>query len=98
MPVFILIINVEPNSNNPQRGEIAGAYVNCLIEADKFEVAEETALKFLHDEQWLPVCLEESWEVTENDYKDNPKGLESYKQVLLDKEKYSVHTYRTEGN
>ena len=72
MPVFILMIKVEPNNQNPQAGEIAGAYVNCFVERETFDLAEETALKFLKEECWIPVALEESWEVTEKDYEDDP--------------------------
>ena len=98
MPVFILMIKVEPDDDNPQSGEIMGAYANCFIEAATLELAEEIALKFLKEEQWLPITLEESWEVTEKDYDNDPKGLEVYKQVLIDKEKYTFHTYVTEDD
>jgi hypothetical protein len=93
MPVFILIMKVKPDSENLQVGEIAGAYVNCFVEAETFELAEEIALKSIIEEHWLPISLEESYEVTENDYENDPKGLEVYKQVLIDKEMYTVHTY-----
>lgn len=96
MPVFILMIKVKPDNNNPQVGKIAGAYANCFIEAGTFELAEETALKFLREESWLPITLEESWEVTEKDYEDDPKGLEVYMQVLVYKQMYTFHTYATE--
>ena len=98
MPVFILMIKVEPDDNNPQLGEIIGAYVNCFIEAEALELAEETALRFLKEEKWIPITLDESWEVTEKDYDNDPKGLEVYKQVLIDKEYYSFHTYETEDD
>lgn len=96
MPVFILMIKVKPNDENPQVSEIAGAYVNCFIEAETFDLAEQIALKFLQSENWIPNALEESWEVTENDYENDPKGLEVYHQVLIDKEVYNFHTYATE--
>jgi hypothetical protein len=98
MLVFILIIKVEPNKENAQAGEIAGAYVNCFVEANTFEEAEETAIRFLREENWVPIALEESWEVTEKDYENDPAGLEVYKQVLIDKEKYNFHTYVTEDD
>jgi len=98
MPVFILMIKVEPEDGNPEVGEIAGAYVNCFVERETFELAEETALKFLREEKWTPIKLDESWEVTEEDYENDPKGLEVYKQVLLDKEIYTFHTYLTEDD
>lgn len=96
MPVFILMIKVKPDKENPQLLEVAGAYVNCFIEADTFDVAEKISLKFLENENWIPLVLEESWEVTEKDYENDPEGLEVYKQVLIDKEKYIFHTYVTE--
>jgi hypothetical protein len=98
MPVFILMIKVKPNDENPQLSEIAGAYVNCFIEAEIFDLAEQIALKFLQSENWIPSALEESWEVTENDYENDPKGLEVYHQVLIEKELYTFHTYVTEDD
>lgn len=96
MPVFILMIHVRPASDNPRISEIAGAYANCFIERKTFELAEEVALKFLEEECWIPIKLEEGYEVTESDYIGDPKGLEVYKQVLIDKEVYTFHTYETE--
>lgn len=96
MPVFILMIKVKPNDDNPQVSEIAGAYVNCFIVAETFDLAEQIALTFLKNESWIPTALEESWEVTEKDYENDPEGLEVYKQVLIDKEKYTFHTYVAE--
>ncbi|HEX7902669.1 MAG TPA: hypothetical protein VF487_02240 [Chitinophagaceae bacterium] len=96
MPVFILIINAKPEQENSKVTDIAGAYVNCFIEAETFDLAEETALKFLTTENWRAIGLEESYEVTKDDYFNDPKGLEVYQQVLIDKEVYTFHTYKTE--
>lgn len=96
MPVFILMIHVKPKDSNPYAGEVVGAYVNCFIKAETFDLAEEIALRFLHDHFWLPVSLEESWEVTEKDYENDPEGLELYQQVLIDNEVYNIHTYERE--
>ena len=93
MPVFILIIHARPENNNPEFSEVAGAYVNCFIERETFDLAEQIAIKFLKDEYWIPIELEESYMVTEEDYAGDPKGLEVYKQVLIDKEMYTYHTY-----
>jgi len=98
MPVFILMIKVEPDSDNPQVEEIAGAYVNCFVLSETFEQAEETALKFLRQQNWTPINLEETWEVTEADYENDPKGMAVYQQVLIDGEKYTFHTYVTEDD
>jgi hypothetical protein len=98
MPVFILIIHVKPDNDNIQVSEIAGAYVNCFIEAETFDLAEEMALKFFKEECWIPIKLEEGYEVTKNDYVGDPNGLEVYKQVLIDKEKYTFHTYLSEDD
>lgn len=98
MAVYILMIKAKPTHNNPRHSEVAGAYVNCFIERQTFELAEEVALKFLKEKCWVPVKLEESYEVTEADYVGDPKGLEVYRQVLIDKEMYTFHTYETEEN
>jgi hypothetical protein len=98
MPVFILMFNVKPESHNPQAEEIAGAYVNCFVLSETFERAEEKALKFLRQENWVPITLEETCLVTEADYKNDRHGLEVYQQVLIDGEKYTVHTYVTEDD
>jgi hypothetical protein len=93
MPVFILIIHARPGNDNPRFSEVAGAYVNCFIENETFDLAEQTAVKFLEDSFWIPIELEESYEVTEDNYVGDPEGLEVYKQVLIDKEIYTFHTY-----
>ena len=96
MPVYILMIHVKPNDNNPKAEEIAGAYVNCCVEAENFKEAENIAIKYLRGEHWMPIELEETYEVSEKDYVNDEKGLEVYKQVLIDKVKFSFHTYETE--
>jgi hypothetical protein len=98
MPVFILMMHVKPNDDHPQLSAIAGAYVNCFVEAESFDVAEETALMFLKSHYWIPIALEEGYGVTEDDYVGDPDGLAVYKQVLIDKELYTIHTYDTEGD
>jgi hypothetical protein len=93
MPVYILIIHARPANDNPKFSEVAGAYVNCFIENETFDLAEQIAIKFLEDEYWIPIELEETYEVTEDNYVGDPEGLEVYKQVLIDKEIYTFHTY-----
>jgi hypothetical protein len=53
--------------------------VNCFIERETFQGAEEIALKFLKEENWLLIALEEGYEVNEYDYEGDPEGLEVYK-------------------
>jgi hypothetical protein len=60
------------------------------------ELAEGIALKFFKEECWTPFALEEGYEVSESGHIDDSKGLEVYKLVLIDKEKYPFHTYVTE--
>jgi hypothetical protein len=98
MPVLIFLIKVEPASDNPEFGKIAGAYVNCFVVSADFEQGEETALKFLEKENWLPITLEETWQVTEADYEYDPEGLAVYQQVLTDGSKYTFHTYVSEDD
>jgi hypothetical protein len=58
MPVFILMIHTKPDKINSNTREVAGAYVNCFIEADDFHKAEKKALKYLKGESWIPIKLE----------------------------------------
>jgi hypothetical protein len=96
MCVFILMVNVKPETSHPLFGEIAGAYANCYILSESLESAEETALKFLEQEGWIPIRLEDNWEVTEDDYAHDKDGLEIYRQVLIDREVFRIHTYDEE--
>lgn len=96
MPVFILMMHVKPTDENPGVNEIAGAYVNCFVESDTFDTAEKMAIQFIRNHHWAPIDLEEGYEVTEADYDGDPNGLEIYKQVLIEKEKYTFHTYTIE--
>jgi hypothetical protein len=93
MKVFVLMIKARTEEANSKHEQIAGAYVNCFVLEATFERAEEIALRHLRNDDWIPISLEESWEATELDYVDDPKGLEVYKQVLTDKEIYTFHTY-----
>lgn len=96
MPVFILLMHLKPTDDNPRVNEIAGAYVNCFVEAATFDAAEKTALQYIRNQHWAPIAFEEGYEVTEADYDGDPNGLDIYKQVLVDKEQYSFHTYTIE--
>lgn len=96
MAVHYIMFNVKPTELNQEAWKFAGAYVNCWIVSNGVESAVKIATKYLQEAHWRIVTIEDSCQVSPENYKDDPNGLEVYEQALIDKEIYTFHTYATE--
>ena len=96
MSVYLLMFHVKPFENNPDFTTLAGAYINCWIVSNTILEAEKIAATQISELLWEIINLEEGYEITEKYYIEDPKGLEVYNQVLIDKEVYTIHTYEND--
>lgn len=94
--MFLLTYHCKPQSQTDDLEDVAGAYINCWIEAENFEQAGISARQELDEMDWQVLELEEAFTVTREDYSEDPNGLEYYEQALIDKQVFLIHTYPIE--
>ena len=60
--VFLVRIEAKPNSSNEEALDIAGAFVNCWVNADDLKTAELESIKYIQDSDWTPSRFDH-WEL-----------------------------------
>ena len=98
--LFLVTIEVRPESGSAEAEEAGGAVVNCWIDADELRAAERRAIAGIQEQGWRPHRFEE-WElVTRSTYADRspqdgggPDLREVVDQAFLDGEVFVFHTW-----
>ena len=90
--MFFITYHAEPNTGI-QNSEIGGAYINCWIEAESIDQAEQMARTKIEEENWTILDKEEAYEIQRSDYLENSNGLNYFDQALVDKLVLVFHTY-----
>lgn len=93
--IFLLTYHGMPQPELEEE-DVAGAYINCWIEAENFEQADTVARQEIEEMKWRILDLDEAYTVTKEDYLEDTNELEYYEQALIDKQVYVFHTYPTE--
>ena len=83
--------HVRPTEESDNEEEIGGAYVNCFIESDSSQQAQEIAKKQITELKWEIIELEEFTNLDQDTVSD--ENNEYYEQALLDKEVFVFYTY-----
>lgn len=83
--------HVKPNEEFDNLEEIGGAYVNCFIESDSSQRAQEIAIKKIAELNWKIIELEELSNMDEESVSDEKR--EYYEQALIDKEVFVFYNY-----
>ena len=77
--------------NSGDYSKVAGAYVNCYIDADSQSKAEKISRKEISKNNWKIISQEDNYPINAKTISD--KGKEYYNQALLDKVDFVYHTY-----
>ena len=96
MKMFLITYHGKPLPNTDDAKKLGGAYINCYIEADKFEEANLIARGEIEKNHWNILELDDTRVVTKDDYIDDPHNREYFEQALIDKEVLVFHTYPIE--
>ena len=83
--------HVKPTEEFDNQEEIGGAYVNCFIESDSNQQAQEIAIKQIAELYWKIIELEELTNIDEKSVSDEKR--EYYEQALIDKEVFVFYNY-----
>ena len=81
MAIYYIMIEAIPNSNNPERNEFGGAYINCWVKASTQKEALKKAKEYINDENWMFIKNEDIWEAQRQSYIDLPESLECYDEA-----------------
>ena len=81
MAIYYIMIEAIPNSNNPERNEFGGAYINCWVKASTQKEALKRAKDYIKNENWMFIKTEDIWEAQRQSYIDLPESLECYDEA-----------------
>lgn len=80
---FTFLAVPTPEAQETDKG---GAYVNCWIQGDDPDVAEERATDLIFEYGWAVESLESQDVVTREDYADDEESRGFYDQALVENE------------
>lgn len=83
----------QPKPGNDSYSQYGGAYVNCWINSEKQEEAEEIARQCIDGFGWTVEAKEEDHVIYEEDYADSEEGLECYRKAEREGSCFVFHTY-----
>ena len=87
---FTFLAVPTPEAKEADKG---GACVNCWIQNDDQDAAEERASDLIFEYGWAVESLESVALVDEDDYTDDEEGREFYQQALVENEVLVFHTW-----
>ncbi|MCE3226741.1 MAG: hypothetical protein K0S32_1292 [Bacteroidetes bacterium] len=91
--MFLITYHCKPGKNYKGK-PVAGAYVNCYIKRNKFEIADRISREHILKSDWIVKKLEDVSKINLSFYKtSNASGIEYYKQALIDKEVFVFYNY-----
>ena len=82
-----------PTPDAKEFQDAGGAYVNCWIQGNDRDSAEESATDLIHEYGWVVETLEESGTVTSDDYGEGDEDREFYEQALTEGEVIVFNTW-----
>ena len=82
MGIYYLLLEGKPSTDNEEREEAAGAYINCWIKASDEAAAKDRAVEYIADEGWEIASIEEISIAERAWYADLPDSLECYEQAV----------------
>lgn len=93
MSMYFFTFLAVPTPDAKEFHEAGGAYVNCWIQDDDRESAQESATHLIQDYGWTVESLEEAGTVTGDDYGEGDEDLEFYEQALTEGEVLVFNTW-----
>jgi hypothetical protein len=76
MSIYYFMFEAIPNPNNPDRHEMAGAFVNCWVNADRRDVALKKARKYMNNQGWKVINIVEQDIAIRDWYEDDVEKAE----------------------
>jgi len=70
---------------------IAGAFINCYVDEDEFDIADKIARNQIKKLKWKLLSREDAYKIDENSVSES--GREYYEQARIDKTVCVFHTY-----
>ncbi|PUB08249.1 hypothetical protein [Paenisporosarcina sp. OV554] len=77
MKIYYFMLDAVPHPNKPEREECVGAYVNCWVKSINEKRALNKAIKYVSNEGWKVVTIEDKFIVNRNMYEGDSEFEES---------------------
>ena len=81
MAIFYVMLEGEPKDTNPESNETRGAYIDVWVKTESLEDAFQKAKDYVDQEEWKVTNIEDSAEVSREEYLDEPDLLECYDEA-----------------
>lgn len=95
--MWYFLIKVSPKPNTKLAREAGGAYVNCWINFGEEEGAEHLAKFYLEQEGWVHEETQERNWVEEEEYTDEPEGMQNFKEAEVNSTSFVAHQWGLNG-
>jgi hypothetical protein len=100
MRIFLIQIEGTPQIDNPESNECVGAIVNCWVKSMNIKSALNTAKKFVINQGWEVISIEDQFLVSRDMYlgdsEEDEELLECFDEAM--REGISTIFYTYEGN
>lgn len=93
MTMFFFTFLAVPTPDAKEFLDSGGAYVNCWIQSDDRQEAEQRASDLIHEYGWAVEALEEGSIVSSADYSQDDEDREFYEQALTEGEVLVFNTW-----
>jgi|SRR6185503_8493436 len=93
--MWYFLIKTVPREDDAK--EIGGAYVNCWINFQLEDGAQQLARFYLEKDGWRIEAVEKTEWVGRETYEDNPDGLNYFTEAEQDGASFLVNTWPTNG-
>jgi hypothetical protein len=93
MTMFFFTFLAVPTPDAKEFLDSGGAYVNCWIQGEDRQDAEQRASDLIHEYGWSVEALEEGAIVTSADYSQDDEDREFYEQALVEGEVLVFNTW-----
>ena len=93
MDIYNFTFLAVPTQEAKEIATAGGAYVECWIQSDDRDQAEERATDLIYDYGWAVESLEAEAIVTRADYEEDGENRQFYEQALTEGEVLVFHTW-----
>ncbi len=96
--IYVISLEASPAPGSPDFSEIAGAFVNVYAKTVSESEALRIASAEIADAQWIVLCIEEQYLLSQDEANGSPEVLSYYTQALNDGVVLVFHNYPHGGD
>jgi hypothetical protein len=87
MTIYYFMFEAIPHSDNPEKDDCAGAFINCWVDSIDVNSALTEASNYINDEGWEVISIEDQFIANRKQYEEDDQlkeSLECFDQAMSD--------------